>query len=124
LKKIKTLGIGIEKIYMTRDPAGSGLKTHPVLEHCFSHPVKCECSFEFIHLFFGYSKLLKIILATRQRLANLERNMIRHPEHDLPSDPIERLQNTVKQMLKKLKGRCDLLSMSDPEFNAMYYVLV
>jgi hypothetical protein len=31
LKKIITLGIGIEKKYMTRDRAG--LKTHSVLEH-------------------------------------------------------------------------------------------
>ena len=32
LKKIITLGIGIEKKIMSRDRAG--LKTHPVLEHC------------------------------------------------------------------------------------------
>jgi len=26
------------------------------------------------------------LVATRQRLANLERNMIRHPEHDMPNE--------------------------------------
>ena len=33
LKKNITLGIGIEKKIMSRDRAGPGLKTHPVLEH-------------------------------------------------------------------------------------------
>ena len=58
----------------------------------------------------------------QQRLSNLDKNMCRSLKKDNNGDQFERMQKTVAQVLKRVKGKCDKVNCTDPETVNTYII--